>query len=172
MRVSHCLKFLAFFSKVPKDLSAFFLAASLMKQLVNSLHSDRSSFQLSVAHDAPGTSAQYISYFEISRPIGKGERGVPLSHIRGHALFGVKVYVWYFRTPKVDCARVNFGELQIHLGEEQTLTFVDTKWTRRLLLLLQRNSNNLIVTLARRVFRSRAGLSRDLYRKWRLWCKK
>ena len=94
MRVSHCLKFLAFFSKVPKDLSAFFLAASLMKQLVNSLHSDRSSFQLSVAHDAPGTSAQYISYFEITRPIGKGERGVPLSHIRGHAIFGVKVYVY------------------------------------------------------------------------------
>ena len=71
----------------------------------------------------------------------------------------------YFRTPKVDltyshCARVNFGELQIDLGGEQTLTFVDTKRTRRLLLLTQRNSNNLIVTLARRVFRSRAGLSR------------
>ena len=62
MRVAQCLKFLAFLSKVPKKLSAFFLAASLMKQLVNSLHSDRASFQLSVVHSAPGTSVKFISY--------------------------------------------------------------------------------------------------------------
>ena len=49
------------------------------KQVVNSLHSDRSSFQLSVVHGAPGTSVQFISYFEMSWPIGEGERGVPLS---------------------------------------------------------------------------------------------
>ena len=30
------------------------------------------------------------SYFEISWPIGEGERGVPLNHIWGHELFGVK----------------------------------------------------------------------------------
>ena len=43
------------------------------------------------------------------------------------------------------------GQLLTHLGGEQTLTFVDTKWTRLLLLPMQRNSNK-IVTLARRVF--------------------
>ena len=90
MRVAECLKLPAFLPKVPKNLSAFFLAASLMKELVNSFHSDRASFQLSVVHGAPGTSVQFISYFEISWPIGEGERGVPLSHVRGHELFGVK----------------------------------------------------------------------------------
>ena len=163
MRVAQGLKFLAFVSKVHKNLSAFFLAASLMEQLVNSLHSDRASFQLSVVHGAPGTSAQFISYFEISWPIGEGERGVSLSHIRGHALYGVKVCVGYFRTPKVRTAsslraRIHFGELLIHLGGEQTPTFVDTKWTRRLQLPTQRNSNK-IVTLRAGYFRSRAGVS-------------
>ena len=84
MRVAECLKFLALLSKVPQNLSAFFLGASLMKQLVNFLHSDRASFQLSVVHGAPGTSVQFISYFEISRLIGESERSLLLSHTRGH----------------------------------------------------------------------------------------
>ena len=90
MRMAQSLKFLAFLSKVLKDFPAFFLTASLMKQFVNSLHSDRASFQLSVVHGAPSTSVQFISYCEISWPIREGERGVPLSHVRGHELFGVK----------------------------------------------------------------------------------
>ena len=95
MRVAQCLKFLAFLSKVLKDSRAFFLNAPLMKQLVDSLHSDRVSFQLSVVHGAPGTSVQFISYFEISWPIGEGERGVPLSHIRGQGSRGRPLYSGY-----------------------------------------------------------------------------
>ena len=52
MRVAQGLKFLAFLSKVLKEFPAFFLAASLMKQLVGSIHSDRASFQLSIVHGA------------------------------------------------------------------------------------------------------------------------
>ena len=48
---------------------------------MNSLHSDRASFQISVVHGAPGTSVQFCSYFEVSRLVGEGERSVPQSHL-------------------------------------------------------------------------------------------
>ena len=50
---------------------------------MNFFHSDRASFQLSVVHGAPGPTVQFVSYFEISWPIGEGERDVPLSHFLG-----------------------------------------------------------------------------------------
>ena len=73
--------------------------------------------------------------------------------------------VGYFQTPKVDLTnsllcKKNFGELLIHLGGEQILIFVDTKWARLLLLLTQGNSNNLIVTLVLGVFPVTSGSSR------------
>ena len=71
MGVAQGLKFLAFLSKVLKDFPEFFLAVSLMKQLVNSLHSDRTSFQLSAVHGAPGTFVQLISYSKIGRLVGE-----------------------------------------------------------------------------------------------------
>ena len=51
---------------------------------------------------------------------------------------------------------MNFGKLLTHLGGEQTLTFVDTKWRRRLLLPTQMNSNKL-ETLAHRIFSVTSG---------------
>ena len=74
MRVVQGLKFLAFLSKVLEEFPALFLSASLMQQLVNSFHSDRTSFQISAVHGAPGTSVQFISYYEMSRLAGEGPR--------------------------------------------------------------------------------------------------
>ena len=54
-----------------------------MQQLVNSLHSDRTAFQISVVHGAPGTSVQFISYYEGSRLVGEDERSRFPSHVFG-----------------------------------------------------------------------------------------
>ena len=83
MRVTQRLEFLAFLSKVLEEFPSLFLSASLMKQLVNSLHSDRTPVQISVVHGAPGTSVQFISYLEVPRLVGEGERSGPLSHVFG-----------------------------------------------------------------------------------------
>ena len=77
------MEFLAFLSKVFEEFPALFLSAFLMQQLVNSLHSDRTAFQISVVHGAPGTSVQFISNYEISRLVGEDERSRFPSHVFG-----------------------------------------------------------------------------------------
>ena len=74
------MEFLAFLLKVRKQFPALFISTPL-KKFVNSLHSDRVSFQFSVVHGAPGTSVQFISYFEVSRLVWEGERSGRLSHV-------------------------------------------------------------------------------------------
>ena len=114
MRVAQSLKFLAFLSKVLKDFPAFFLTASLMKQFVNSLHSDRASFQLSVVHGAPGTSVQFGSYFKICQLVGEcGGVQQPAPYYWNHltcvatnlACADHKFRSWciYFRSHSRDC---------------------------------------------------------------------
>ena len=63
MRVTQCLKFLA----SSRKFSDF-----LRKQLVNSLHSHRVFFQLSIVHNAQGTSVKFRPYHEILRLVGEG----------------------------------------------------------------------------------------------------
>ena len=83
MRVTQRLKLLAFLSKVLEEFPSLFLSAFLVKQLVNSLHGDWTPVQISIVHDAPGTSVQFISDLEVSRLFGEGERSGPLSHVFG-----------------------------------------------------------------------------------------